>query len=497
MKKFLGIIGWFLGGLSSLWAQSYTPAQQTEIIQNARRLITDQYLTNLEILTHYEANQPFDALRPQLKGLITGALRDKEVLVFNEFREPKGTQTSVEEYVKDCRIFSGGKPIIHALDWSKVQYDFQRTTAEEPYLNVYLIKTLQGQNAQNKAFTYENLTEFRVQFSFHATLNSFLNFKIVGITKVGQRPTTAFTSQTLATSEKPKDLLSVLDTLTAQVQKDLPPNVKRLVLERFTYKNCGINDALSDQVFAMLSSCWQRHTQMPVRSVAESDEKAWIIRGSYEEDLNQLRLRMEVVDGASRKVLAQARSSELPLSWLVEQKLPLKPENYERVRNVQDTLRQITTTTKSALKIEIRTDRGRTGVEYWAGQQMFLEATANRPCHLRLLYRLADGTQTLLESDFIIKPGQENTPVRISPESAFICSPPYGTEYLLAYASEEAFCLLPTAPSQQGYVRNEGGYRIFVGSLAAFQTLMKCRKNNDGKIAEDHIQITTREAKGF
>ena len=184
----------------------------------------------------------------------------------------------------------------------------------------------------------------------------------------------------------------------------------------------------------------------------------------------------------------------MPLTWLSEQKLPLKPETYQQVIAVRDTLKQTTPTSATSLHVELRTDRGRSSVEYWENQPMRIEAVASRPCHLRLLYRLADGTQTILESDFVIRPGQENRPVPIAPDATFICSAPFGTEYLLAYASEAPFCPLPTVPSRQGYVRNDGDYKIFVGPLSNMITTLTCTQNPAAVVAEDRIQITTRSA---
>ncbi len=220
-----------------------------------------------------------------------------------------------------------------------------------------------------------------------------------------------------------------------------------------------------------------------------------MVRGFYREDVNNLHITAELLDAATGKILTTVDSAELPLTWLSEQKLPLKPDTYQQVVAVRDTLQRHAVPASTALHVEIRTDRGRTGVEYWANQSMRIEAVANRPCHLRLLYRLADGTQTILETDFAIRPGQENRAVPIAPDAQFVCSAPFGTEYLLAYASESPFCPLPTVPSRQGYVRTEGDYRVFVGPLQAMLTTLKCTKNPAADVAEDRIQITTRSAR--
>ena len=147
--------------------------------------------------------------------------------------------------------------------------------------------------------------------------------------------------------------------------------------------------------------------------------------------------------------------------------------------------------TRPALSVALRTDRGRQNVEYRAGNQMQLEVMVNRSCHLRVIYQLADGTKTLLENDLVIEPGQENRYVRIAPTATFICAEPFGTEHLLVYAADEPFCPLPATPNPTLYVRNEGGYRVIVGSPSAMTEGLNCTVR-PATVVQDRIQITTR-----
>ena len=146
---------------------------------------------------------------------------------------------------------------------------------------------------------------------------------------------------------------------------------------------------------------------------------------------------------------------------------------------------------RPALSVALRTDRGRQNVEYRAGNQMQIEVKANRSCHLRVVYRLADGTMTLLENDLVIEPGQENRYVRIAPTASFICAEPFGTEHLLVYAADSPFCPLPITPNQTLYVRNEDGYRVIVGSQRAMTEGVRCTIKPT-TVAEDRIQVITR-----
>ncbi len=145
----------------------------------------------------------------------------------------------------------------------------------------------------------------------------------------------------------------------------------------------------------------------------------------------------------------------------------------------------------TALSVLIRTDKGRTNVAYWEGDQLVVEAKVSRPCHARLVYVLADSTTVLLENDVEITPGQENQYVRISPHPPFVCAAPFGREYLLAYVAESAFCPISKTPNPRLYVRPEDGYTVFVGSRAEILKAVTCTTDGS-EVVDDHIQITTR-----
>ncbi|MEZ0540205.1 caspase family protein [Fibrella arboris] len=148
---------------------------------------------------------------------------------------------------------------------------------------------------------------------------------------------------------------------------------------------------------------------------------------------------------------------------------------------------------KAALSLTIRTDKGRAGVVYLEGSRLIVEAKVNRPCHVRLVYVLADGTKTLLENDVEIKPGQENQYVRLVPGVSFICAAPFGMEYLLAYAADAPFCPLAVTPNATFYARSENGYTILVGSISEMMKAITCAEDGTNAI-EDQIQIATQAA---
>jgi hypothetical protein len=241
-------------------AQVYSQAEKLKIADNARRLVRDRYFNNLEVLTHYEANQPVEVLQSQVNGLLKDAFLSRNVLVYNEFRGSANSYSTVEEYVKDCRIFTSGNPVSNTLAMKDARYEIGQNKDGFPFINLYVEKTAEGIGKSRKPFRFQNLVEFRIAFIFDKELNAFHSFKIAGISKVEKWPATAFTftaSDLEQAESAEKDLFLLLSSLTDQLKNALPTGSRQLVLEMFTYNRCGINNALSDRIFATLSSCLQ------------------------------------------------------------------------------------------------------------------------------------------------------------------------------------------------------------------------------------------------
>ncbi|GAB4027951.1 hypothetical protein [Spirosoma gilvum] len=479
--------------LAPMSAQPYSPTERLQIARNARRLIQDKYLTNMEILTHYEVNQPFEALQSHIDGLLRDAFRTRDALVFNEFRPTATAQTTLPEYVKDCRIFSAGKPVINLLNFEEARYDLQETRDGLPYISVYLDKQLQGTDKKGKPFRFQHLTEFRVAFAYDKRLTAYHTFKLVGINKVSAWPATAFalTASAAPAENAPIDLSTVMAGLVNRLKAFLPDTTRQLALDTFTYNRCGATTSLSDRIFATLSSSLQKQTSLRILPVAQWDEKMLLVRGYYRDTSPVLQVILELYDPLTNQLRTTVSSSELPLSWLTQQQLKLKPDTYQQLMAVRDTFQQQPISLPANLTISLRTNRGRDHVEYWEGNQMTLDVKASRPCHLRLVYLQANGDKLLLENDFEIKPGQENQYIRIAPGESFICSEPFGTEHLLAFAAESPFCPIPSLPNQTLYVRNEAGSLLLIGSLAHMFEAVTCQKGQKA-VAQDRIQITTR-----
>lgn len=109
----------------------------------------------------------------------------------------------------------------------------------------------------------------------------------------------------------------------------------------------------------------------------------------------------------------------------------------------------------AATTLALKTDRGTQNLHYREGETLRLYVRANSPCHLRLIYRLADGQLILLADDRTLTPSEAGRWVEIG--AGFEVSAPLGEETLYAFAQDTPFEALQT--------REEDGYRIITSGL--------------------------------
>lgn len=138
------------------------------------------------------------------------------------------------------------------------------------------------------------------------------------------------------------------------------------------------------------------------------------------------------------------------------------------------------------LTVTVKTNKGNKQLEFSEGETMQLFFFVNKPCYLRLIYRLADGSLVLLRDDLIVTRSESNQWNKI--KESFVCSPPFGYENLYIYASENSFEKLKTET-------NSAGYKIITEGLAA--TLSRTLASNENKtnnigIVKDELLIYTK-----
>ncbi len=139
-----------------------------------------------------------------------------------------------------------------------------------------------------------------------------------------------------------------------------------------------------------------------------------------------------------------------------------------------------TTPADTALAVFCRTDKGRDGLQYKAGETMRLYFRATQPCYLRIIYRLADGSLVLFDDDRRLSAAEAGSEIEIG--DGYEATEPFGEETLYVFAQSAPFAPLQT--------RLEDGYRYITEGLPS--TLSKTRGfKKKNRFAEDSLVITT------
>ena len=141
-------------------------------------------------------------------------------------------------------------------------------------------------------------------------------------------------------------------------------------------------------------------------------------------------------------------------------------------------------TPDTTLRLQAKTERGRANLKYAAGDTWRLYAQASQPCHLRVIYRLADGRLVLLIDDQQLIASETDQWIDLTGE--YEVSAPYGSEAFYLFAQTQPFDDLQTVWEPDGYTR------VTEGLPSALRKIRGFKKKH--RYAEDSLQIHTYES---
>jgi hypothetical protein len=196
-----------------------------------------------------------------------------------------------------------------------------------------------------------------------------------------------------------------------------------------------------------------------------------------------LKVIANITGEGSGKILASAENF-LPLSWLDERKIACLPPNYQSAIALDKEL-ATDELTGEGLVIKLWTDKGNSNPVYRNDELMKVWVQVNRPCFVRLIYYLADGSRVLLLDSWYVDEEKVNTPYLLP--QRFVCAAPFGAEVLQMVAQTEQF--RPLA------VKSEGGYDFISDSDKQIMIATRGMKKEKPAllIAEKRMNITTIE----
>ena len=144
--------------------------------------------------------------------------------------------------------------------------------------------------------------------------------------------------------------------------------------------------------------------------------------------------------------------------------------------------RVVTSSGIEALHVILTTNRGRQTPVFRQGDTLRLAVTVSRPCYVRLIDTLPDGSHTLLVDNLWID--ETGSQVTIQGKT-LICDAPFGTEQVQAFASEKPFVPLT--------IQEEDGYAVINNPLPTIRGVMQ-KSLPKGGVAIDSINLKTKKA---
>jgi hypothetical protein len=152
--------------------------------------------------------------------------------------------------------------------------------------------------------------------------------------------------------------------------------------------------------------------------------------GTYQEVGDAVYLYARVVDIETGQRVAAADVA-IPKTLVVQANLELKPQNF--LQALEDAGHIASSEIlSSAIRLELWTDHGRDALLFQEDDIYHVYVRANRPCTIRLLYHLADGTRVVMYDDYPIGSHMVNQGVQIG--NKFRVVAPFGAETMQAFA---------------------------------------------------------------
>ncbi|MCS7005389.1 MAG: DUF4384 domain-containing protein [Cytophagales bacterium] len=169
-------------------------------------------------------------------------------------------------------------------------------------------------------------------------------------------------------------------------------------------------------------------------------KEEYTLTGTYRDENNSLKIKVVLRESQSKQAIAAAEA-RIPLSYLAQNKIEFKPENFDEIYNQAKEF-QKGQISGGGLQVQIWTNKGESNLIFVKGERMKLYVKANRECFLRVIYHLADGEKVLLLDNYYVSPENVNKVYELPYE--FECSEPFGVETLQLNAQTQAFEPLQT-----------------------------------------------------
>ena len=259
---------------------------------------------------------------------------------------------------------------------------------------------------------------------------------------------------------------------------------KPVQLLNFSYRNSGINSQFSRKFRQVLKAALNKRS-LEVAEVNNAilydafQRNTYQLKGSYWEEANpkQIRLVLLLEEGSSGKLITSL-DVYLDQDALQNQDTRFKPAQYQKALSQIKIFNQNQSPSRGGLELDVWTNKGKQNPIFVKGEDVKFYVKANKPCYLRFIYHLADGTTVLLLDNYYIGANKVNQVYEIP--QVFECAAPFGLEILHLNAQSRQFNDVSTERIE--------GYKVITGGILEF--LKSSRGTRDAR-AETKVLITT------
>ncbi|ANQ52045.1 hypothetical protein MY04_4710 [Flammeovirga sp. MY04] len=263
--------------------------------------------------------------------------------------------------------------------------------------------------------------------------NEFINYQ----TEIEKTNKELLNTHISSVDELANDIASIIND---QVQL----SNQTLRVDNFTFEDTKMGSKLSMKLHALLTSKLSSQSKFRVLDATNATTK-FELQGTIWEEGESLRVLSILRDKESGNIQGGSESK------ILKKKLgdtPFKPDNLDYALKVQGLITS-NQSNNQGLSLDVITNKGNKSPIYEKGEIMSLYVKVNRPCKVRFIYHLADGTKVLLLDNYEITAQQVNQMVKVSQE--FECYPPFGVETLQVFAKTGSNFKPLSTSEDQGY----------------------------------------------
>ena len=398
---------------------------------------------------------------------------------------------SVQTIIQHQHYYDPSEKQLYVLAYLKKSDLQQKYVAAKAQYQQNITRTLEKSDGKLKQKYYKDALKTCLEGFADLRKLEFMHWALATLTSVAPDPKGIDSYKeklhkqlTKIQQYKTNDLVTVANHLAQCLSIKVGGLDKPVQLLNFSYRNSGINSQFSRKFRQVLKAALNKKG-IEVAEVNNAilydafQRNAYQLKGSYWEDANQQQVRLVTVleEGSSGKLLTSL-DVYLDQGPLRQQDIRFKPAQYQKALAQIKIFNQNQSPTRGGLELDVWTNKGKQNPIFVQGEDVKFYVKANKPCYLRFVYHLADGTTVLLLDNYYIGANKVNQVYEIP--QVFECAAPFGLEILHLNAQSRQFGNVPTQRVE--------GYKVIMGGISEF---LKSSRGARNARAETKVLITT------